>query len=215
MTTFAVPAAPTPPLKDNSAAPPFSSNDMASPEFMDESYKPFDSYGNEAAEQEESLDDSQTPSNTVWNLLSTIYIPLLLLRLRRSIYGFIGLMRSILFGQVLQFFVSILAPSPETWHAISHSPWFLQLFGNANAANAKDPHAWPPPALKLLAILTVLAFIVHPDGMTMIILRKLRYVEESCLPIRISLGMSFESSLIDLSHSFFSPIISVMQCTPF
>jgi len=37
-------------------------------------------------------------------------------------------------------------------------------------------NAWPPPALVLLAVLTVFALIVHPDGYTWILLRKIRCV---------------------------------------
>ena len=37
-----------------------------------------------------------------------------------------------------------------------------------------DPHSCPPPSLALLAMLTVLAFVVHPDGLTWVLLGKLR-----------------------------------------
>jgi hypothetical protein len=34
--------------------------------------------------------------------------------------------------------------------------------------------AWPPPGLVALAMLTIVALVVHPDGMTWIMLRKIR-----------------------------------------
>lgn len=37
-----------------------------------------------------------------------------------------------------------------------------------------DPHAWPPPAFTALALLTIFALVIHPDGLTWILLAKLR-----------------------------------------
>lgn len=49
------------------------------------------------------------------------------------------------------------------------------LSNNSSGSQHKQVNgAWPPPALVALAILTMLALIVHPDGMTWIVLRKLR-----------------------------------------
>lgn len=42
---------------------------------------------------------------------------------------------------------------------------------------------WPPPALMGLAIFTVLAFVVHPDGPTWIMLGKMRYVRQVSVDI--------------------------------
>ena len=55
--------------------------------------------------------------------------------------------------------------------------------GNNNSnGNHHHPHlpgdygSWPPPAFIILAVMTIVAFIVHPDGPTWILLGKLRYV---------------------------------------
>ena len=37
-----------------------------------------------------------------------------------------------------------------------------------------DPHSCPPPSLALLGLLTILAFVVHPDGLTWVFFGKLR-----------------------------------------
>lgn len=42
--------------------------------------------------------------------------------------------------------------------------------------NLEQKYGTPPKALTGLALLTILIFIVHPDGYTWIVLRKLRYV---------------------------------------
>jgi hypothetical protein len=132
---------------------------------MDESFPAFDAYGSSAEEQE----FEERKSDKIWYLLSTI----LFLRLRRFIFGIAGFVRSIMFGHLLKFILTHLSPSAETWEAISHLPWLEPFLGNPNA---KGDHAWPPPTLRVLAILTILAFILNPDGMTWILIGKLRYV---------------------------------------
>ncbi|EED94424.1 predicted protein [Thalassiosira pseudonana CCMP1335] len=43
--------------------------------------------------------------------------------------------------------------------------------GSSGRKSLKD-HVWPPPALTLLTLITVVAFVVHPDGLTWIFLGK-------------------------------------------
>lgn len=50
------------------------------------------------------------------------------------------------------------------------------VFPSSTHSSHKQIQAWPPPALVVLAILTIAALVVHPDGMTWIVLRKIRYV---------------------------------------
>jgi hypothetical protein len=160
--TLAVSAAPT---GHTATVTPICTAEIASPEFLNESCEVFDSYG----KREYPIDHEQDENNpaTVWHLISTIYIPLVFLRLRKTFFGLFSFMGSILFGQFFQYHLSYL--SPATWDTLA--PW-LELI------NAKDLHgkrdAWPPPTLKLLAIFTIVAFIVHPDGMTWVVLGKLR-----------------------------------------
>jgi hypothetical protein len=161
---------------------------------MDESCEAFESYG------KREYADGEVTSASVWHLLSTIYIPILFLKLRRSFVGMVRLVRSLLLGQCLRFLVTYLAPSPTTWEALA--PCLQPLLGNPNA---KDPHAWPPPTLRILAILTIVAFIVHPDGITWIMLGKLRYVAllAVLVSIQTNLGSMFEY-LEALTNTFLS-----------
>ena len=39
-----------------------------------------------------------------------------------------------------------------------------------------EKNTWPPPALVGLAIFTIVAFVVHPDGLTWILIGRLRLV---------------------------------------
>lgn len=172
--TLAVSTAAPSPLRDTTAATPVCAAEVAPQEFLDEAFQPFG--------EPEGEEEDEEVTNTVWHLLFSIHIPLLLLRLRRSFYGLTAFVRSILFGQCFQFLMAYFSPSPTTWETLS--PWLEPLLGNPHS---KDPHAWPPPTLRVLAILTVLAFIVHPDGMTWIMLGKLRYVLLPCASVMVLL----------------------------
>ena len=46
-------------------------------------------------------------------------------------------------------------------------------------------NSWPPPALILLAVLTIAALIVHPDGFTWVLIPRIRYgaATDDCLRI--------------------------------
>ena len=64
--------------------------------------------------------------------------------------------------------------TPPSWVGLAPDciTWFLATDSNGKAID------WPPPGLIGLALLTIIALVVHPDGLTWILLRKLRYVEE-------------------------------------
>ena len=48
------------------------------------------------------------------------------------------------------------------------------VLANLGSCNEKDT-SWPPPALVALGIFTVVAFVVHPDGLTWIVLGQIRF----------------------------------------
>ncbi len=119
-------------------------------------------YGqNEHEGDADDVDDHDEPG-TVLDLLWTWFLPLLFLWFRRSMFGTANLFRSVLLGQCIRLLLTTATgavdPLPK---------WALMV---------SDPHAWPPPALTGLAILTIVAFVVHPDGLTWFMLGKLRYV---------------------------------------
>ena len=67
------------------------------------------------------------------------------------------------------------------WISETIPPWLeVILFQSSSPHNAlkgsNSDHAWPPPALKALALLTIVALVIHPDGLTWVFLGKLRYV---------------------------------------
>ena len=51
------------------------------------------------------------------------------------------------------------------------SPGGLGAVTSVNSRKHPD-QVWPPPALTLLTLITVVAFVVHPDGLTWIIIGK-------------------------------------------
>lgn len=155
-----------------------------------------------STEEEDLLEDLDTESASLLDVLASLSI--LFLWFQRSTFGAVGLMRSLVFGHFLQFFVvstvntlskccssGYSSSSSEYIDAESHhqgssgvQKYFrlMQslLFGNGSSAtNSSTPHkqingSWPPPALVALAVLTILALVVHPDGLTWIMLRKIR-----------------------------------------
>ena len=108
-------------------------------------------------------------SATFWEMAMSLYLPVLLLWLRRSMFGTANLVRSLILGHCLR----LLFGNMSEW-ITKRSPWLRPFL--VHTGKQGDPHAWPPPALTALAILTVMTLIVHPDGFTWIMLGKLRLV---------------------------------------
>lgn len=132
--------------------------------------------------------DSDYESKTYWDLVATIYVPLVLLWFRRSMFGPANLIRSIIVGQLMRL---VFLESVSEWFIEKLPSWLeVLLFQSTGPAGASssghvslvlgtgngkvDPHAWPPPAFTALALLTIFALVVHPDGLTWIMLGKLR-----------------------------------------
>jgi hypothetical protein len=127
-----------------------------------------------------------TINATFWDLLITFYFPIMVLWFRRSIFGSANLMRTIIIGHLFRL---VYFENFSDWVVAKAPSWLLVLLysgaetGAAGplcsskfAAVVVDPHAWPPPALIALALLSILTLVVHPDGLTWIVLGKLRYV---------------------------------------
>ena len=107
-----------------------------------------------------SEDEVKKLAPSFGQILSAWCFPFLLLWLRRSLLGTttVHLLRSLLMGEGIHFVTSQYGDVPK---------WVYSL---------TDPHAWPPPAFTILALITFIALIAHPDGLTWFMLGKLRYV---------------------------------------
>ncbi len=110
-------------------------------------------------------------NSSYWDLFLTAYAPLIMLWFRKSMFGPANLIRTIVVGQVMQWVVL-----DDLHERLSERfPWLEAIL--VPPTNGKlDPHAWPPPAFTALALLTVFALVVHPDGLTWVLLGKVRYV---------------------------------------
>jgi hypothetical protein len=129
--------------------------------------------------QDEESEEDDNDNDNAWNVLTTLYLPLLLIWLRRSMFGTANVIRSVLLGQLLHLLLTVLAPyvdssAERSWWEPAARWLHLAVAGTTTSPSKHD--AWPPPALTALAILTVFCFVVHPDGLTWIMLGKLRYV---------------------------------------
>ena len=143
-------------------------------------------------------DDQNSSSSSYWDILISLYLPILFLWFRRSMFGSANLIRSIVVGQLMRLVLvdDILNRISEKLHL---PPWLQvilftttnntqsssaattndsSVLGCAVAGSSRiekiDPYAWPPPAFTALALLTIFALVVHPDGGTWIMLGKLR-----------------------------------------
>jgi hypothetical protein len=134
-------------------------------------------------------DDSSKGDFSYFDIFLSAYVPLILLWFRRSMFGPAKLIRTIIVGQLMRV---VFVDSISEWMSEKLLPWlevlsvqssatadsisgpFSAMLGTGNGK--QDPHAWPPPAFTALAMLTIFALVVHPDGLTWIFLGKLRYV---------------------------------------
>ena len=120
---------------------------------------------------ESDQDATSTNSSTFWDLYLSLYLPVFLVWMRRSAVAIVALFRTLILGHYLKLSLEKLSIL-----VCNKIPWLQPLiFQPVSASNGKvDPHAWPPPALTMLATLTIFALVVHPDGFTWIMLGKLR-----------------------------------------
>lgn len=167
----------------------FCSEEVDSYAQFQQTYRPFESSNQVETEEEEEEEEDSNSSSTAWDLFLSLYLASFILGLRRSMFVTANLFRSLLLGHFLRLVVASLPAWAEqhTWL----SPW-LQAGASCNVSSTAnsgkmDPHAWPPPALTALAILTVFALVVHPDGFTWIMLGKLRSVYSFTFPYPYSL----------------------------
>ena len=128
--------------------------------------------------------DEEGNNSSYLDLLLTAYLPLIFLWFRRSMFGHANLIRTLVVGQVMRL---VFLDNINEWISEKIPPWLeVILFQTSSSSSTMkgasmgsgkiDPHAWPPPAFKALAMLTVFALVVHPDGLTWVFLGKLRYV---------------------------------------
>lgn len=147
-----------------------------------------DDHTDDADADSDDIDDHDDEPVSVLDMLWTWYLPLLLLWFRRSMFGTANLLRSVVIGQCIRLLLTTATgtvdPLPK---------WALMV---------SDPHAWPPPALTVLAILTIVALVVHPDGLTWFMLGKLRYVKRRLTPSAACCTRQALSFLIFVSLTF-------------
>ena len=106
----------------------------------------------DASEPTSENEDNQ--SSSAWEALVAFYLPFLL----QSLCGGFHMIRYIFVTYVLQTLLQSGADAKLYRSMVSLSPL----------------PSWPPPSLVFLAVLTLTALIIHPDGFTWIALRKLR-----------------------------------------
>jgi hypothetical protein len=126
------------------------------------------------AEKEDSGSESESlpDASGLSDIIVSGFFPLFL-QLMTVIANFL---HSLVLGYGARWIASPLTSpmTPPVWVGLAPDciTWFLTTDSNGKAVD------WPPPGLIGLALLTIIALVVHPDGLTWILLRKLRYVKE-------------------------------------
>jgi hypothetical protein len=115
----------------------------------------------------EEEEDSWSLWDGLWNCLClSLYIPILML------FGGFLILRTLIVSYLLN--TQLMAD-----HGSNGIITTSHHHHSSHSSGSKFFHSkttWPPPALVGLALLTVIALIVHPDGYTWILLRRARYV---------------------------------------
>ena len=147
-----------------------------------------------SVEDDSSLELFDADGASFWDVLASF--SMLVLWFQRSTFGAVGLIRSLVLGHCLHLLFSTtmakttdttndhLALDSQNHEGVRKYFHLVQSLWLDNVSSAPNPGsssqhkqlngAWPPPALVALAALTILALVVHPDGLTWIMLRKIR-----------------------------------------
>jgi hypothetical protein len=111
-------------------------------------------------EEEEHNKAAETAKASLWESAVTFYLPFIF----QSLWGSFDILRSLLVSYAMQTFM----PSPGGERTTAVAPSWLLFW----ESNKHLPHV--PPVLVFLAVLTMTALAVHPDGLTWVILRAIR-----------------------------------------
>lgn len=108
--------------------------------------------------------------STLWQLIFTVYLPLMLLWLKRDVFAITMLIRTVVLGYLLR----LVLGNFSEWINEKSPSWMDTIFQPVVGPNAlkSETNTWPPPALITLALLTILTLVVHPDGLTWVVLGK-------------------------------------------
>jgi hypothetical protein len=137
---------------------------------------------------------SKVPSLFTHSNIFELLISLCLSLLLKSLFGSVYIIRTLFFGYIFNYCMKFVSVTENMKEQLWISP--MQFNTAAVAATVmstsvaisiekgvvvgtNQSSSWPPPTLLALAILTIMALIVHPDGYTWITLYKLRYVSIS------------------------------------
>jgi hypothetical protein len=112
--------------------------------------------------EEENKAAVETDKASTWDSVATFYLPLLL----QSLWGGVYILRTLLVSYAIQTFMPSQGGQERATAGLAAPSW-LVLWENKHY-----PHV--PPALVFLAVLTMTALAVHPDGLMWIVLRAVR-----------------------------------------
>jgi hypothetical protein len=147
-------------------------------QLVQQTYDPTPAMEEETPEAEAETEDGSSESDSLpdatvlSDIIASGFFPLFLQQFMTGVANFF---HSLVLGHGAPWIAAaLMAPmTPPGWVGLAPGgiAWFLATDSNGKAID------WPPPALIGLALLTIIALVVHPDGLTWILLRKIRYVQ--------------------------------------
>lgn len=125
----------------------------------------------EACEESNLHDLNCLESNSIWDKFANSHYQLALLWLKRRVLAITMLVRTLIFGHVLR----LVFGNISEWKNEGTPSWMVTVLHPVVTPQSRsEANAWPPPALIVLALLTVVTLVVHPDGLTWVLLGKIK-----------------------------------------
>jgi hypothetical protein len=124
-----------------------------------------------ACEENILLDSKSVESSSFWEWTLKTHFPLALLWLKRGFFAITMLVRTLILGHLLCLVFGDISERKEDWTP----SWRIEVLQSFTTSHPRlGAQAWPPPALVVLALLTLVTLVVHPDGLTWVLFGKIK-----------------------------------------
>lgn len=121
-----------------------------------------------AGDGSDFVDSDRVEWTAFWELMVNSYFPLAPTWMKRSFFAIIMLARTLIVGH----FITLLFGNISEWKKEGTPSWMVNALQSLQSRS--EARAWPPTTLAVLALLTVVTLVIHPDGLTWILLRKVK-----------------------------------------
>jgi len=124
-----------------------------------------------ACEDNSLLDSKSVESSSFWEGVFHTNVPLVVLWLKRGFFAITMFVRTLIMGHLL----FLVFGDPSEWKDERTPSWRIHVLQASTTWHPRSgTQAWPPPALVVLALLTLVTLVVHPDGLTWVLFGKIK-----------------------------------------